>query len=108
VRLRVWRHWAAFAEELPRLGQPFFFTASARRRHFDVRYPADTVLVFGRESVGLPRALLESERERTVQIPMVDAGVRSLNLSTAAAVAAYEVVRQRALDGEACSPSPRG
>jgi tRNA (cytidine/uridine-2'-O-)-methyltransferase len=99
VRLRVWPGWAAFAAALPGLGAPFLFTASAGRRHFEVRFPTDAVLVFGRESVGLPPALLEEHRAQTVAIPMADPLLRSLNLSTAVAVAAYEVVRQRQAAG---------
>lgn len=98
IRLRVWPHWQALEQELPRLGTPFFFTAAASaapRPLWDVRYPLDTVLVFGRESVGLPAELLAQYRSSTVCIPMDDPGLRSLNLSTATAVAAYEIVRQR-------------
>jgi tRNA (cytidine/uridine-2'-O-)-methyltransferase len=95
VRVRVWPGWTAFAGALPDLGEPFFFTAAAPRRHFEVRFPPDAVLVFGRESVGLPAAVLAAHPERLVSIPMADRQLRSLNLSTAAAVAAYEVVRQR-------------
>ena len=95
VRLRVWPGWEPLEAALPQLGTPFFFTAGAERTLWDVRYPDDTVLVFGRESVGLPRALLARHAGSTLRIPMVDSGLRSLNLSTAAAVAAYEVVRQR-------------
>ena len=61
------------------------------------------VFIFGRESRGLPPELRERHRDRLVSIPMVDqvgrAGVRSLNLSTAIAVAAYEVLRRRASAG---------
>lgn len=96
VRLRRWPDWDAFEAALPALGAPFLFTASAPRVHFEVRYPDDAVLVFGRESVGLSPALLARYAERTVRIPMLDPAIRSLNLSTAAAVAAYEVLRQRA------------
>lgn len=94
VRLRVWPSWDAVEQALPRLGEPFFFSSGAGRCLWDVRFPQDTVLVFGRESVGLPRALLERQADRVVGIPMADPALRSLNLSTAAAVAAHEVVRQ--------------
>jgi tRNA (cytidine/uridine-2'-O-)-methyltransferase len=94
VRLRVWPEWEALERALPSLGEAFFFSSGAARPYWEVQYPADTVLVFGRESVGLPPALLERHAERTVRIPMEDPALRSLNLSTAAAVAAYEVVRQ--------------
>jgi tRNA (cytidine/uridine-2'-O-)-methyltransferase len=96
VKLRVWSGWAAFEAALPSLGEPFFFSAAGQQTLWDVRYPADTVLVFGRESVGLPSELLERHRERVLRIPMLDPALRSLNLSTSAALAAYEVMRQRA------------
>ena len=52
VRLTVWPDWAQLARALPGLGEPFFFTAAAPRDYWEVRYPARTVLVLGRESVG--------------------------------------------------------
>lgn len=95
VRPRIWPSLDRFEAELPRLGEAFYFSAQAERALWEVRYPADVVLVFGRESVGLPVELLARHRERTLRIPMADPEIRSLNLSTAAAVAAYEVLRQR-------------
>jgi tRNA (cytidine/uridine-2'-O-)-methyltransferase len=94
VRLRSWPDWERFERELPRLGEPYFFTAAATREYWDARFPRDAVLVFGRESVGLPRALIDRFRERALRIPMLDPELRSLNLSTAAALVAYEVARQ--------------
>jgi tRNA (cytidine/uridine-2'-O-)-methyltransferase len=94
VRLTVWPTWEALAATLPSLGQPFFFSSAGQNAHWDVHYPAQTVLVFGRESVGLPGPLLDRHRAQTVHIPMQDSGLRSLNLSTAAALASYEVIRQ--------------
>jgi len=94
VRLHLWPNWEAFAAALPALGEPFFFTAAAQRLYWEPRYPERTVLVFGRESVGLPPELLARHAERTVRVPMADAGLRSLNLSTTAALGAYEVLRQ--------------
>jgi len=94
VRVTVWEDWAAFARELPRLGTPFFFTSRAPLRYDQVDYPEATVLIFGSESTGLPTALLAAEPDRSVAIPMHDPELRSLNLSTSVAVAAYEVRRQ--------------
>jgi tRNA (cytidine/uridine-2'-O-)-methyltransferase len=95
VRRRVWPDWSAFAAALPGLGEPFFFTAAGGRTLFEVRFPRDAVLLFGRESVGLPPPLLAQNAARTLAIPMVDPELRSLNVSTAVGIAAYEVVRQR-------------
>ena len=52
------------------------------------------MLIFGRESVGLPPELLARHRDATVAIPMRDAELRSLNLSTSVALAVYEARRQ--------------
>jgi tRNA (cytidine/uridine-2'-O-)-methyltransferase len=94
VRLSVWRDWAQFERALPSLGQPYFFSSAGAQTHWAPRYPDRTVLVFGRESVGLPVELLARYAAQTVQIPMRDRHLRSLNLSTAAALASYEVIRQ--------------
>lgn len=77
----------------------FAFTAAAARWHTAVAFAAGDVLVFGRESTGLPEAVLgEFADERRLRIPMV-AGSRSLNLSNSAAVAVYEAWRQIGFPG---------
>jgi tRNA (cytidine/uridine-2'-O-)-methyltransferase len=92
----VWASWAEFAAALPELGEPYLFSAEGCRTLYEVSFPPRTVLIFGRESVGLSGEIRASLPERLVRIPMADgSGVRSLNLSTAVAVAAYEVTRQR-------------
>jgi tRNA (cytidine/uridine-2'-O-)-methyltransferase len=92
---RVWPDLERFERALPELGEPFLFSAEGGRDYFDVSYPRAAVLIFGRESVGLPHELRARHRERLLRIPMVDPGVRSLNLSTSVALALYEVLRQR-------------
>jgi tRNA (cytidine/uridine-2'-O-)-methyltransferase len=96
VAPRVWPDWAAFEGELPALGEPYFFSSSfaGTRSYTEVRYPRPAVLIFGRESVGLPPELLERHADRALRIPMLDPALRSLNLSTSVGVAAYEVRRQ--------------
>ena len=92
--LHVWPSWAALEARLPELGAPFFFAPRAACDFQQARYPARTVLVFGCESVGLPAQILTRYAADTVSIPMRDPELRSLNLSTTVAVAAYEVCRQ--------------
>jgi tRNA (cytidine/uridine-2'-O-)-methyltransferase len=53
------------------------------------------VLVFGRETGGLPAELHARYRDRFVRMPIASPEVRSLNLSTSVGVAVYEVLRQR-------------
>ncbi len=95
VHPRVWSGWEALAAALPELGEPFFFSAEADRELWSVRFPPRAVLVFGRESVGLPAAIRDAHRDRLLRIPMADPELRSLNLSTAVALGLYEVLRQR-------------
>ena len=91
----IWDRWADFEPEIPGLGEPFFFSAEAERDFWSVEYPERTVLVFGKESVGLAPEIRARYPDRLVRIPMVDRQIRSLNLSTSVALAAYEVARQR-------------
>ena len=76
----------------------YYFTTKARQRHVDVLYPEDTWMMFGPESRGLPEELLFRHPDNCVRIPMLPT-LRSLNLSNAVAIAAYEVLRQRNFDG---------
>lgn len=70
-----------------------YFSTKAPRAYSEAKYEADDLLVFGKETAGLPESLLKENWESCVRIPMKD-GARSLNLSNAAAVAAYEALRQ--------------
>ncbi len=72
----------------------YAFTAQARRSFADIAYQPGDVLLFGPEPTGLDDATLADPHiTEQVRIPML-AGRRSLNLSNAAAVAAYEAWRQ--------------
>jgi tRNA (cytidine/uridine-2'-O-)-methyltransferase len=72
----------------------YFFSARAERFYTDVRYRPGDCLVFGPESRGFPEELLRENRDRALKIPMRLTCVRSLNLSSAVAVAVYEALRQ--------------
>ena len=71
----------------------WFFSARATRPYTDVAYARGDVLVFGSESKGLPHDLMAAHAARLLTIPSRPQ-VRSLNLSNAAAIVAYEAVRQ--------------
>ena len=98
VDLRTWPSWEEFERELPSLGEPYFFSTKATRLYWDAPLGSakSVVLVFGRETGGLPLELHERYRDRFVRMPIASAAVRSLNLSTSVALALYEVLRQRA------------
>jgi tRNA (cytidine/uridine-2'-O-)-methyltransferase len=71
----------------------WFLTKAAQRSYTDARFAAGDVLVFGSESRGMPRSLLEANAEQCLRIP-IRPEARSLNLATSVAVAAFEARRQ--------------
>ncbi len=78
--------------------QMFFYSTKAPVSHVTAEYPKRVFLVFGKETKGLPEELLKNNIDKCVRIPMRN-GLRSLNLSNSAAIAVYEVLRQRDFDG---------
>lgn len=95
VRPKIWPDWEALEVRLPELGEPFFFTAEGALDYWNVRYPRRTVLVFGKESVGLSSRVRKRYADRLVRIPILGDGVRSLNLANCVALGLYEVLRQQ-------------
>ena len=79
-------------------GEYFYFSTKAPRCYTDIAYPNPCYLIFGKESAGIPETILKKNLERTVRIPMRES-LRSLNLSNSAAIAVYEVLRQRHFEG---------
>jgi len=72
----------------------YFNTTKADKRYTDIEYMPDDLLVFGKETAGLPEGLLAANQEHCIRIPMMD-DARSLNLSNAAAIVVYEALRQQ-------------
>ncbi|NQT17250.1 MAG: tRNA (cytidine(34)-2'-O)-methyltransferase [Planctomycetes bacterium] len=98
--LDYWQHlpweavddWAALLERLPN-ATLWCFSKTADTLYTDVRFRRGDVLVFGSESQGLPKSLLEANRDRCLRIP-IRPEARSLNLSVSVAVVAFEARRQ--------------
>lgn len=74
------------------------FTGQTERLYTDIAYEEDSFLLFGRESRGLDPQILARFEDRCARIPM-KAGMRSLNLSNAVAIAVFESLRQRGFTG---------
>jgi tRNA (cytidine/uridine-2'-O-)-methyltransferase len=74
-------------------GPVFYYSARAERPYDEAPYAPGTRLVFGPETRGLPRGLLDANRQTSFRIPMWGR-VRSLNLSTAAGIVVYEAYRR--------------
>jgi len=99
----TWKYWKTL-EELRTANrevrsdkeQPKFYyvTTKSKRPHTEPRYKWGDYLVFGRETAGLPKTLLDANPETMITIPMFNPEARSLNLATAVAIVLYEAMRQ--------------
>lgn len=93
VDVHVHPSFAAFEQSMPG-ARMHLFSSEGARSYLDADMQPGDVLVFGKESVGLPRALLQRHPERVFGIP-TSGKVRSLNLSNAVAIVLYEALRAR-------------
>lgn len=95
-----WTTWKAFTDHLPANARPWLIEQGGSRRYDEVRFGPEDYLVFGRETAGLPSALLESGEAGWIRIPMFNPKARSLNLSNCVALVLYEALRQQGFPGE--------
>lgn len=77
----------------------WFFTTHATRTLFDARLEMGDALVFGKETRGLPKEMIEAYSDRCLVLPMAR-DERSLNLATAVCAVVYEGLRQLIARGE--------
>jgi len=92
VRLRVYDSVQAFYEA-HNGGRFYYLSTKAGIPYTRAAYREDDFIVFGPETRGLPKELLDENPEYSLTIPM-DGPVRSLNLSTSAGIVLYEALRQ--------------
>lgn len=90
--VRMYKNLGEFFEKNPD-GRYFYATTKAPHAYHEVEYRDGDYLMFGKETRGLPEALLIEHPERCVRIPMRE-GARSLNLSNSVAVIVFEALRQ--------------
>ena len=100
VDWQVWNDWAAFTKALPVEARCWFVEKGGKMRYDEAEFNPDDYLVFGRETAGLPPALLENNPEICLRIPMYNAEARSLNLANCVALVLYESLRQQQFSGE--------
>ena len=100
-----WKNWPDFEASLTHVSQLWFIESDGPKRYTDVSFGPDDYLVFGRETAGLPKSLLESNRDHWLRIPMLNPDSRSLNLSNCAALVLFEALRQQGFKGEVAPPS---
>lgn len=100
VKWKRWANWTAFCASLPAAPRLWFIESHGPRHYAEAMYEPGDYLVFGRETAGLPRSLLEANRDSWLRIPMFNADSRSLNLSNCVALVLFEALRQQGFSGE--------
>lgn len=97
VNLQVWNDFEAFAAAYQHRNI-YLATTKADASYDQIHYQTDDVLVFGCETRGLSKPILDRYPRQLIRIPMIDMG-RSLNLSNSVAIILYEALRQDGFTG---------
>lgn len=75
--------------------QLYLATTKGGQRYTDVTFQDEDMILFGKETAGLPRDFIDQHKENAIRIPMsTDTRLRSLNLSNSANIILFEALRQ--------------
>lgn len=94
VDLEVHKSLSEFMEKYK--GKKMYFaTTKGKSSYADIKYEDDVMILFGKETAGLPKELISENEDNTIRIPMSsDTRLRSLNLSNSANIILFEALRQ--------------
>ncbi len=67
-----------------------FLSSHGTKNHWDIPFEDNMFLIFGKESVGLPKPLIKKYENQLFKIPLYSEHVRSLNLANAVSIVVYE------------------
>ena len=95
-----WKNWSDFTSRVPSQSALWFIESGGPKRYTEVKFSPDDYVVFGRETAGLPKSLVEQHRDQWLRIPMFNSAARSLNLSNCVALVLFEALRQQDFFGE--------
>jgi len=70
-----------------------FLSSHGTQNHWDIPFEENMFLVFGKESAGLPKSIVENNTDKLFKIPLYSQHVRSLNLANAVSIVVYEGLR---------------
>jgi tRNA (cytidine/uridine-2'-O-)-methyltransferase len=70
-----------------------YFSSHGKQDYWAADYQDDLFLIFGKESKGLPKEIIEENIDKTYKIPLFSEHVRSINLANAVSVVVYEGIR---------------
>ena len=70
-----------------------YLSSSGEKNYCSIQYKDDMFLVFGKESVGLPKNIIAANLDKLYKIPIYSSHVRSLNLANAVSIVVYDGLR---------------
>ena len=70
-----------------------FLSSHGKTKHWQIDFKDNMFLVFGKESAGLPKSIIENNQDKLFKIPLYSEHVRSLNLANAVSIVVYEGLR---------------
>jgi tRNA (cytidine/uridine-2'-O-)-methyltransferase len=94
VEWQRWKNWQTFQQALPANARLWFIESRGPQHYAEVQFQPGDYLVFGRETAGLPAAIIDQHPQQWLRIPMLNPQARSLNLSNCAALVLFEALRQ--------------
>lgn len=70
-----------------------YLSSSGEKNYFSIDYKDEMFLIFGKESVGLPKNIIVENSDKLYKIPIFSNHVRSLNLANAVSIVVYDGIR---------------
>ena len=87
---------------MKKYGDRTMYLATTKGGHIytEVKFKDEDMILFGRETAGLPRDFIEEQKENAIRIPMSESVIlRSFNLSNSANIILFEALRQLSFPG---------
>ncbi len=93
VDLHIYESWEDFNAK-NRKAQLVLMSSHGKKDFYSIEFTEDLFVVFGKESVGLPKELIANHEDKCYKIPLFSEHVRSLNLANSVGIVIYEGIRQ--------------
>ncbi|MDO6491765.1 MULTISPECIES: tRNA (cytidine(34)-2'-O)-methyltransferase [unclassified Cellulophaga] len=74
-----------------------FLSAKAEKNYYEIDYEDNMFFVFGKESKGLPKSVVEKYKDSLYKIPLFSEHIRSLNLANAVSIVIYDAIKSKKL-----------
>ena len=71
-----------------------FLSSHGTKNHWDIPFEDNLFLIFGKESVGLPKPMIKANADKLFKIPLYSDRVRSLNIANAVSIVVYEGIKK--------------